>query len=296
SLANFDMKIIPIAGTLLIYNLKITAWFQRAVASVLKIELILINLLHMRKVLEDNYSYLVVDDATKEEPTKVLEISNAEGVTIKHLLTTHHHPDHSGGNTEFVKQKPGIKVYGGDDRIPEITEKLTHEQEFKIGNNINVRTLHTPCHTTGSISYYLTDISDDNQKAVFTGDTLFIGGCGRFFEGTGQDMHTSLNQILGSLPPETKVYCGHEYTESNLQFALSVDPNNQALKNKISWVESGGFGSIKDRPVVTVPSTIGGEKDFNPFMRVDSDAIKKAVQEEDPVETISKLRELKNNF
>ncbi|CAG8435441.1 9142_t:CDS:2 [Ambispora gerdemannii] len=267
STPNFDMKIIPIP------------------------------------VLEDNYSYLIVDDVTKEaavvdpvEPSKVLEVSKAEGVTIKHLLTTHHHQDHSGGNGDFVRQQSGVKVYGGDDRIPEITDKLTHEQEFKIGNDINVKALHTPCHTTGSISYYLTDASNDNDKAVFTGDTLFIGGCGRFFEGTGQEMHTSLNHILGSLPPETKVYCGHEYTESNLRFATSVDPDNQALKDKISWVKNGGFGSISDRLIVTVPSTIGDEKKFNPFMRLDSDAIKKAAQKEDLVEIISELRELKNHF
>ncbi|KAG9291046.1 hypothetical protein G9A89_012918 [Geosiphon pyriformis] len=242
------------------------------------------------QVLEDNYSYLVVDKETREaavvdpvEPEKVLSVVKSENLELKHLITTHHHWDHSGGNEKVFKAVPGIAVYGGDERIPSLTRKVRDGEEFKIGN-ITARALYTPCHTTGSVSFFL---EDDDDKAVFTGDTLFIGGCGKFFEGSGADMHNSLNRVLGSLPPETKVYCGHEYTASNLRFAASVDPDNKVLKEKIAWVAEHKQ---------TVPSTIGDEKKFNPFMRVDTDVIKQATGKEDPAEIMTVLRELKNKF
>lgn len=241
-------------------------------------------------VLADNYSYLVIDESTNEaavvdpaEPEKVIPVVEQHDVNLKHLITTHHHTDHSGGNERLVSQCPDLTVYGGDDRIPALNHAVEDGEEFKIGN-ISVKALSTICHTTGSVSFYL---QDENDKAVFTGDTLFIGGCGKFFEGTAEQMYNSLINVLGSLPKDTKVYCGHEYTASNLRFAASVEPENEALNEKIKWVS---------QQQQTVPSTIGDELEFNPFMRVNVDSVRKAAGKEDPVEVMGALREMKNNF
>ncbi|RIA87912.1 hydroxyacylglutathione hydrolase [Glomus cerebriforme] len=241
-------------------------------------------------VLEDNYSYLIIDEKTNEaavvdpvEPQKVLDLVNNQGVDLKYLITTHHHADHSGGNTKLVSSKPDLIVYGGDNRIPSVTNIVKDKEEFKIGQ-IDVKSLFTVCHTSASVSFYL---QDGNDKAVFTGDTLFIGGCGKFFEGTAEQMHNSLNNILAKLPEDTKVYCGHEYTKSNLKFAASVEPDNEFLQQKIQWANENEQ---------TVPSTIGDELKFNPFMRVDKDTIKIATGKQEPIEVMAALREMKNNF
>ncbi|CAG8610015.1 10071_t:CDS:2, partial [Paraglomus occultum] len=222
----------------------------------------------------------VVDPA---EPEKVQSVLDEHDVNLKHLITTHHHRDHSNGNKDFIRKYPGLKVYGGDNRIPGMNHKVEDGEVLKVGD-ISIKALHTPGHTTGSFSFYLTD---KEEKAVFTGDALFIGGCGKFFEGTAADMYNSLIKTLGSLPPSTKVYCGHEYTANNLKFAATVDPHNQVLENKISIVSN---------QQCTIPSTIGDELKFNPFMRVHEEAIKNATGKSDPVEVMGILREMKDNF
>ncbi|KAF0455588.1 Hydroxyacylglutathione hydrolase [Gigaspora margarita] len=241
-------------------------------------------------VLEDNYSYVVIDESTKEaavvdpvEPEKVLPVVEQHGANLKHLITTHHHSDHSGGNEKLVAQRENLTVYGGEDRVPAVNHLVKDGEEFKIGN-IVAKALFTLCHTRGSVSFFLQDKDD---KVVFTGDTLFIGGCGRFFEGTADQMYNSLINVLGKLPEETKVYCGHEYTKGNLRFAESIEPNNQALKDKIQWASKNQQ---------TVPSTIGDELKFNPFMRVNVDDVKKATGKNDPIDVMGALREMKNNF
>ncbi|KAK9723022.1 Cytoplasmic glyoxalase II, variant 2 [Basidiobolus ranarum] len=170
--------------------------------------------------LQDNYSYLIVDESTNEaiavdpvEPNKVLDAADKAKVKLTSVFTTHHHWDHAGGNEELLSQKPELAVYGADNRIAKVTNFVKDNDMFKIGS-LNVTCLMTVCHTNGSVSYYVTDGED---KAVFTGDTLFVGGCGRFFEGTPEDMHHSLSNVLALLPKDTKVYCGHEYTKSNLK-------------------------------------------------------------------------------
>ncbi|ORX91150.1 hydroxyacylglutathione hydrolase [Basidiobolus meristosporus CBS 931.73] len=240
--------------------------------------------------LEDNYSYLIIDEKTNEaiavdpvEPKKVIKAATEAKVNLTSIFTTHHHWDHAGGNEEFLSLKPGLAVYGADERVDKLTNFVKDNEEFKIGT-LNVKCLMTVCHTKGSVSYF---VSDDSDKAVFTGDTLFIGGCGRFFEGTAEEMYNSLVNVLASLPKETKVYCGHEYTKSNLKFALSVDPENPALKEKYLWCNSNP---------VTVPSTIGEELAFNPFMRVSDAKIQQNVGKSEPVEVMAKLRELKNHY
>ncbi|KXN65673.1 hydroxyacylglutathione hydrolase [Conidiobolus coronatus NRRL 28638] len=245
--------------------------------------------------LEDNYSYLVLDEKTNQvfavdpvEPEKVLKsLEEFGGSKITAVFCTHHHWDHVGGNESLVATLgDNITVYGGDDRVPKITNTVEHEQTFEFGS-LKIKALSTKGHTQGHICFFVTD-PETNEKVVFTGDTLFIGGCGRFFEGSPADMHRSLVEVLAKLPKETKVYCGHEYTKGNLRFALSVDPDNEVLKKKAAWANEQS---------VTVPSTIGEELEFNPFMRVDNAAFQSVLNKgSDPVEVMRHLRETKDNF
>ncbi|VDN55795.1 unnamed protein product [Dracunculus medinensis] len=218
--------------------------------------------------LSDNYMYLLIDNTTKQaaivdpvDVTKITKAVESEGVKLCSALVTHHHYDHAGGTRElFDTYKGQISIYGFDERINKLTNKVADGDKLTVGN-LKIECIHTPCHTSGHICYYTVD--DNNQKAVFTGDTLFIGGCGRFFEGTAQQMYDALCVKLAKLPDETEVYCGHEYTTSNLLFARSVEKNNKKIEEKLKW------SKMKDNSKeFTVPSTIGDEKIFNPFMRV----------------------------
>merc|ERR1712087_82962 len=150
--------------------------------------------------------------------------------------------------------------------------------------------MFTPCHTSGHICYFVTGPSGE-EPAVFTGDTLFIGGCGKFFEGTGKEMHAALIEKLSSLPTETKVYCGHEYTVNNLKFAEHVEPDSEAVKSKMAWAKTQ---RSKEQP--TVPSTIAEEMQYNPFMRVRESAVQSHAGMKDPVEVMGFLRKEKDNF
>ncbi|XP_043859103.1 hydroxyacylglutathione hydrolase-like protein isoform X2 [Dromiciops gliroides] len=192
-------------------------------------------------VLEDNYMYLVIEENTREAivvdatvPKRLLEIVKKEEVKLTTILTTHHHWDHSRGNEELVQLCPGLRVYGADERIGALTHKLTHNQELKFGA-ICVRCLLTPGHTLGHMCYFMWEDNCPDAPAVFSGDALFIGGCGRLLEGTAEQMYRSLNETLGTLPKETKVFCGHEYTVRNLKFALKVEPDNETVKTKLAW-------------------------------------------------------------
>lgn len=168
--------------------------------------------------LSDNYMYLISDTSTKEaaivdpvDPESVIAAVKSEGVKLLKVLTTHHHWDHAGGNEKLVsmfKDNP-LQVFGGDDRIGALTDKVKQGDTLKIGN-LNVTCYHTPCHTSGHICYFVE--GPKGEKAVFTGDTLFLGGCGRFFEGNAEQMYSALIEKLGTLPDETQVFCGHEYT------------------------------------------------------------------------------------
>jgi len=240
--------------------------------------------------LQNNYAYLVLasaSDATLAvdgvQPNRVLsELEHYPKHQLTTLLTTHHHVDHAGGNMEFHQKKTALQVVGGDERIPAMTQMVRHGDRFNVGS-LEVQVLGTACHTRGSVSYYVTE---GDEKVVFTGDTLFIGGCGRFFEGIAEEMLQSLDR-LATLPGDTKVYCGHEYTLNNLKFALSVDPDNEALREKLQWAQQQSC---------TVPSTIAEELSFNPFMRTREAALQRAMQLEDPVEMMQKLRDLKDRF
>lgn len=246
--------------------------------------------------LQDNYMYLIIDEKTKEaaivdpvEPKKVIKAAEKEGIEVKTVLTTHHHWDHAGGNEELAKLIPGIPVHGGDDRIGALTKKVKHDDEFQVGN-IHIKCLFTPCHTSGHICYYVT-VDADKPPAVFTGDTLFLSGCGRFFEGTQEQMYHALIEVLAQLPPTTLVYCGHEYSTQSLKFALHVEPDNSAVKSKLAW--SKRQRETKDP---TVPSTMAEELEYNPFMRVGVKNVQHFCQTTSPVTAMGILRTKKNNF
>ena len=249
--------------------------------------------------LSDNYAYLISDDAGVAavvdcaEPGKVLKEVNRLGLKLIAVLTTHWHGDHSGGNAEIVREVKGLRVIGAtaeNGKIPALTEPVADGDKFKIGA-LECEVIGIPAHTNGHIAYYFPKL-----KSVFTGDTLFVGGCGRVFEGKAATMVNSLNK-LASLPADTKVYCGHEYTEKNLRFALTLEPNNQALKTKHEWakkvISEGGY---------TVPSTIEDEKRTNPFLRTESVELCLNVKRTDPqiggdpISIFAKTRELKDRF
>jgi len=239
----------------------------------------------------DNWMYLVVDDASQEaavvDPYDAPKISKAvkdEGVKVTTLITTHHHDDHSGGNTKFLSLHSGLKAYGGSDKAPGTNTIVKEGDTFKIGEDIDVKCLHTPCHTQDSICFYIED-KKTNQRGVFTGDTLFLAGCGRFFEGTPEEMHAALTH-LGKLPDDTVVYNGHEYTKGSVKFGLKIEPDNEDLKGLMAKAEKDSCTTGK--------STIGDEKKWNVFMRLDTPEAKKATGASDPVGVMAKLREMKN--
>ncbi|KAJ8678692.1 hypothetical protein QAD02_014479 [Eretmocerus hayati] len=245
--------------------------------------------------LEDNYMYLVIDEDSKEAaivdpvaPKSVVNAVKENGCKLTTVLTTHHHWDHAGGNEDLNSLVPGLKIYGGDDRIGALTNKVNHGSVIKLGN-LTIECFFTPCHTSGHICYFVTKSS--SKPAVFTGDTLFSAGCGRFFEGSAEQMHKALNEILGNLPDETKVYCGHEYTVNNLKFALHVEPNNSAMQDKLAWARSR-----RENNLPTIPSTIGEEKLINPFMRVCESSVQDYTGKKDPVECMGSLRREKDAF
>jgi len=249
-------------------------------------------------VLSDNYSYLVIDEETNlaatvdpAEPKTVIAAAKKEQVNLSAILTTHHHWDHAGGNEEMKNLLPTLEVYGGDTRIPALTKQVTEGDTFKIGN-LSVRVFFTPCHTSGHVLYLIKNEKNPNQtSALFTGDTLFIGGCGRFFEGTAQQMYHALCEVISNLPPKTEVYCGHEYTLKNLQFAKTIEPSNPSVLSKLEWANQ-----CSQKGLSTVPSTIEEELTYNPFMRVNFPSVQSSVCSNDPIEVMSKLRTLKNDF
>ncbi|KHN94584.1 Las1-like protein [Metarhizium album ARSEF 1941] len=204
------------------------------------------------------------------------------------------HWDHAGGNKKLLAElgTPRLQIIGGKN-CEGVTRTPAHEETFKLGD-ISVRAVHTPCHTQDSICFFM---EDDSGKAVFTGDTLFISGCGKFFEGNAAEMHEALNRRLGSLPNDTVVYPGHEYTKSNVEFAISV-LQSDAVKKLQAFADAN--------PVTTGKFTIGDEKartrhtfpfcEHNVFMRVNDPIVQKATGATDPVDVMGKLREMKNNF
>lgn len=242
----------------------------------------------------DNYAYLLVDSPTKNawlidpaQPSDVLSYfkKNNPSFELKAIVNTHHHYDHSDGNDDFHAKYPDLPVIAGKDS-PLVSYTPSHQEVIDLGDNLSITALHTPCHTQDSICYYVKD-SSTGEKAVFTGDTLFISGCGRFFEGTGKEMDKALNSVLAKLPKDTKVYPGHEYTKSNVKFSKTI-LQNEAIKKLDAFVKENEFTTGK--------FTIGDELEFNPFMRVNDPTVQKVTGASNSVDVMTKLREMKNNM
>jgi len=255
--------------------------------------------------LSDNYAYLLVCPETKEaaivdpsEPDPVLRaLAENDGrngdVKVVAILDTHHHHDHVGGNVEVAKSLGITRVYGhasDKGRIPEQSELLEEGMSFTIGSLL-VRVLHIPGHTTGAVAYVVT--REPHDAVVFTGDTLFIGGCGRIFEGDPPMMHASLTKLT-KLDGRTQVYCGHEYTEANLRFAAHVEPSNQAVAQARARA-----AELRKAGKPTVGATIADELTYNPFLRVTSPEIRKTLgiaESASGAEALGVIREAKNGF
>jgi len=225
--------------------------------------------------LSDNYTYLItceesgesaVVDAPEEEP--VVKRIDSLGAKLTKVLSTHHHWDHAAANPDLAKRY-GAPVYGhasDEGRLPGLSEGLEEGDHIEVGRQ-RARILFIPAHTRGHIAYVF-----DDAEAVFCGDTLFAAGCGRLFEGTPAMMFTALREKLGALPDETRVFCGHEYTESNLVFAAHVEPDNAEIRTKLEQVRAIRAKKAADwhdaTPAeMTIPTTIGEERRTNPFMR-----------------------------
>ena len=248
-------------------------------------------------LLRDNYGYLLVSEKTKQaaivdpsEAEPVLRRIAQEQVTLVAILNTHHHRDHTGGN-EGLLARHKVPVYGhksDSGRIPGLTNGVDDGDEIQIGE-LKGKVFFIPGHTTGHVAY----LFDNN---LFCGDTLFTAGCGRLFEGTPQQMHASLKKLM-ALPGNTNVYCGHEYTENNLRFALTVEPKNPKLVARFERVRS-----LRARGASTVPATMEEEKQTNPFLRWDSEAIQASAQSAapgtggDPVSVFATVRKMKDAF
>ncbi len=245
--------------------------------------------------LRDNFVWLLREpesgavacvDPSEAAPVKAK--LDALGWRLTHIFNTHHHPDHTGGNLE-LKRATTATIVGPKadrDRIPGIDMSLADGETYMFGREM-ARVYDIPGHTRGHIAFWF-----EGAKAVFTGDTLFSLGCGRLFEGTPEQMWTSLSK-LRRLPGDTRVYCGHEYTQSNARFALTVEPDNAALKARAAEVDA-----LRAQGRPTLPSTIAAECAANPFLRAADPGVARAVglAGKDPVQVFAEIRARKDKF
>ncbi len=249
--------------------------------------------------LKDNYAYLVTCPRTGEhavvdvsEAAPVLAALRSHDARPRAIWSTHHHFDHVGGNEELAGEVAGVEVCGHASdrgRIPAQTRFLEEGDELALGD-LRARILHIPGHTLGAVAYV---VEGDGAPMVFTGDTLFVAGCGRLFEGTPVMMHASLSK-LAALPPETRVYCGHEYTQANLRFAAHVEPHNAAVARARERADT-----LRAKGEPTVPSTIGEELQHNPFLRVRSEEIRRTLHVDpgaDAAAAFGAIRAAKDSF
>lgn len=281
--------------------------------------------------LSDNYMYCVIDHLSKDaviiDPSDASIVRNFlkenPEIQVKAILATHHHWDHVGGNLELqevlsplmnnnnpINSQPEVNVscvsctestsmssvaarnllpiYGGDDRVDGMTNKI-QSGSINLSTNLTFKVLFTPCHTTGHICFY-----NEENGIVFTGDTLFLTGCGRFFEGTGPEMNKNLNETL-MLPDDTDIYCGHEYNLAGLDFAKDLEPTNGNI-NKYAAECLEKRKTVPPAP--TVPGTIAQEKLTNPFLRLHSAELQDSIgcNSDDFNVVMASLRKFKDNW
>ncbi|GAV88581.1 Lactamase_B domain-containing protein [Cephalotus follicularis] len=259
-----------------------------SVSSSLQIELV--------PCLRDNYAYLLHDVDTGTvgvvDPSESVPVINAlskKNRNLTYILNTHHHHDHTGGNAE-LKARYGAKVIGSGidrDRIPGIDIVLNDGDKWMFAGH-EVHVIDTPGHTQGHISFYF-----PKSGVIFTGDTLFSLSCGKLFEGTPEEMLSSLQKIT-SLPDNTDIYCGHEYTLSNAKFALSIEPNNEALQSYAAHV-----AHLRNKGLPTIPTALKLEKLCNPFLRTSSTEIRQSLgipATANDAEALGVIRRAKDKF
>jgi len=247
------------------------------------------------RCLSDNYAWLAYDredrfcaviDPSEAEPVR--RATKEHGLKLTHILNTHHHPDHVGGNLE-LKEEFGLTIVGPKNdaaRIPGIDIGVAEGDTYALGKHLG-RVFEIPAHTRGHIAFWF-----ENDDALFTGDTLFAMGCGRLFEGDPPTMWSSLSK-LAKLPDRTRFYCGHEYTEANGHFALTLEPTNAALQARMDWVRE-----TRAKGLPTLPATLGEEKKTNPFLRPASAEIRQVLGLEDAkdVDVFAETRRRKDVF
>jgi hydroxyacylglutathione hydrolase len=247
--------------------------------------------------LKDNYAYLVIASGGEaavvdaSEPGPVLDAAAREGVVLRAIWSTHHHWDHVGGNESLVRTL-GIGVVGhrsDTGRLPGLSHPVDTGDVVSVGG-LSAACLHIPGHTLGAVAYFVESGSD---RAVFTGDTLFCGGCGRLFEGTPAQMSASLARLV-ELPADTRVYCGHEYTQNNLRFAAHLEPNNADVLKACRRAED-----LRSSGAPTVGTTLAEERRVNPFLRVRSPEIRRSLdihQGDDDIVAFAAIRRAKDAF
>lgn len=250
---------------------------------------------HLFPCLNDNYGYLLHDPDSgltacidTPEVGPIEQALKERGWQLTHIFNTHHHWDHAGGNRE-LKERTGCTIIGprtDADRIPEIDYKVGEGDRFEFGLQ-SVEVNEVPGHTRGHITFRIPE-----HNVAFVGDTLFAMGCGRLFEGTPEQMWDSLQKIM-AWPDDTQIYCGHEYTLNNGRFALTVDPDNTVLKERVEKVKA-----MREADQPTLPTSLALEKSTNPFLRPDDPGIRQTLEMKNarPVEVFARIRALKDAF
>ena len=238
-------------------------------------------------LLTTNEGSIVIDPGESKNLLKILDENDLD---LKAILITHHHFDHTGGIEEILSKKE-IDVYGPQNNIGAISKRVSDKSTINL-LGIEFKIIEIPGHTLDHIAYYS---ENHGNPILFCGDTLFAGGCGRVFEGTYEQMHNSLS-ILKALPKNTKIYCCHEYTESNLKFAKVVEPLNQKLDSRYNKVIA-----LRKKGKATVPSTLELELNTNPFLRTDIEEVQKLISTKfnttkNNKDIFTAMRQWKDNF
>lgn len=242
----------------------------------------------------DNYAYLLRDTLTEQtavfdcgDSVPVKKVLRQNNWSVTHIFATHAHSDHTAGISDLMSYYPNARLYiaAGEKRLRGATHRLSDGDQVNFGNR-SIKAIRVTAHTKYCMAYLI-------SSCLFTGDALFSGGCGRIFEGSAEDLMMAMD-IFCALPEDTDVFVGHEYTEANLKFALTIERDNPDLKQYASQVKN-----LRNAGKFTVPTTIGLEKKINPFLRVDLPSVRQSIdpkQEFGRARRIAVLRQLKDNF